>query len=429
MKKLAFVPMLLISALAYVNGYAQQLLYQNFDLFTNGSLSGQGTWATLNSTSIIVNVDNASPITGCFGGGGSYIKPQTFATSTIERVYFPTENWKAAADQAFYLSFLMNISDAGTDDNAHIIGLGNNAGGTNYEFSRIHVRKSGSGFNIGISKGGGVHLGTNSSGINWSTTVYNLNKTYSVVLKYDYFYSGGPNADVIRIWVNPLINNGSEPATSSAAAVVAAGALGNDILFNGDNVYNVYINNRTNGPHYKIDEIRYARGATSAGAWSNLGISGSCSGSLPVVLSNFMAKTDGNYVQLQWQTETETNNDHFDIEGSANGSDFIKIGEVNSKAEDGNSSTLLKYTYSIDKTAAAALLGSSLLAAFCLFGFRGKRKWLIACIIGCGGITIYSCDKNKIDIDVSEHKTYIRIAQVDKDGTKSYSKIVQAVRE
>lgn len=309
---------------------AQQLLYQNFDSFSNGSLSGQGTWVTENSNTIKINIDNAASITGCFGGGGRYITPQTAATLTTERLSFPTTNWVTNASQCFYLSFLIDISSAGTEVNAHIISLGNDFGGTKYEFSRIHARPSGLGFNIGISKGGGTNLGANSVGINWSTDVYSFNITYFVVLRYDYAHGGGANADVIRAWVNPAITNGSEPTTGSAVAVIPAGSAtyGNDILFDGDNVRNVYINNRANGPIYKIDEIRYARGTTSANAWSNLGISGSCPTTLPVSLVSFTAKAEGNYAKLQWQTTQEVNSFQFTVYRKSEGGEFVKIGDV-----------------------------------------------------------------------------------------------------
>jgi len=331
MKKSVFVPIVIISVLVYVQGYAQQLLYQNFDSFSNGTLSGQGTWVTENSNSIQIDVNNTNPIAGCFGGGGRYITPQTVATFTTERVYFPTTNWVANTDQSFYLSFLINLSNAGSDNNAHIVSLGNDFGGTKYEFSRIHARASGSGFNIGISEGGGTSLGAVSAGINWGADVYSLNETYFVVLRYDYFNIGGANADMIHVWVNPSVVNGSEPTTSSAAAVIAPGTLGNDILFPGDNVRNVYINNGANGPAYRIDEIRYARGGSSASAWSSLGISGSCPSTLPVVLSNFTTKADGNYAFLQWQTVAETNNKGFVIYRSGDDGNSVKIGEVDGK--------------------------------------------------------------------------------------------------
>ncbi len=62
---------------------------------------------------------------------------------------------------------------------------------------------------------------------------------------------------------------------------------------------------------------------------------------LPVELINFKATASGKQVLLSWQTVTETNNDHFDIERSANGSGWQKIGTMNGY---GNSAQLRTYS-------------------------------------------------------------------------------------
>ncbi len=63
---------------------------------------------------------------------------------------------------------------------------------------------------------------------------------------------------------------------------------------------------------------------------------------LPVELINFQAAALGKQVILSWQTATETSNDHFDIERSANGSGWQKIGTMNGY---GNSSQLQTYSF------------------------------------------------------------------------------------
>lgn len=49
---------------------------------------------------------------------------------------------------------------------------------------------------------------------------------------------------------------------------------------------------------------------------------------LPVELLYFYAEQANENVQLDWQTATEINNSHFDVEWSTNGMDFQKIGQV-----------------------------------------------------------------------------------------------------
>jgi hypothetical protein len=63
---------------------------------------------------------------------------------------------------------------------------------------------------------------------------------------------------------------------------------------------------------------------------------------LPVKLTNFTAKQIGKSVQLNWQTSTENNSDHFDVERSVPGGTFVKIGEINAA---GSSNQLLNYQF------------------------------------------------------------------------------------
>ena len=65
-------------------------------------------------------------------------------------------------------------------------------------------------------------------------------------------------------------------------------------------------------------------------------------GTLPVHLSSYDVRLHESKVNVSWTTATETNNDFFTIERSANGIDFTAIGRV---AGAGNSTVLKSYTY------------------------------------------------------------------------------------
>jgi hypothetical protein len=67
---------------------------------------------------------------------------------------------------------------------------------------------------------------------------------------------------------------------------------------------------------------------------------------LPIELLSFSAEPEISAVALNWTTASETNNDFFSIERSAQGKDWEVIGTVNGA---GNSSTKIDYTY-IDDT-------------------------------------------------------------------------------
>lgn len=64
---------------------------------------------------------------------------------------------------------------------------------------------------------------------------------------------------------------------------------------------------------------------------------------LPITLREFNASVQsGKTVLLQWTTDQETNNDHFDIERSKDGNQFSSIGSVKGR---GNSSSQSRYTW------------------------------------------------------------------------------------
>lgn len=73
------------------------------------------------------------------------------------------------------------------------------------------------------------------------------------------------------------------------------------------------------------------------------------SSSAPVSLTNFTGNKSGDVNNLQWTTANETNNAGFELQRSINGADFTTITKIASKADNGNSTNSLNYSYS-DKT-------------------------------------------------------------------------------
>ncbi len=63
---------------------------------------------------------------------------------------------------------------------------------------------------------------------------------------------------------------------------------------------------------------------------------------LPVKLVSFTAKTEEKTVVLEWQTSSEINNSHFEVEKSYDAKDFSSIGTVGSK---GDSDALVEYSF------------------------------------------------------------------------------------
>lgn len=151
---------------------------------------------------------------------------------------------------------------------------------------------------------------------------------------------------------------------------------------------------------------------------------------LPVTFEKVQAITSNDQLKVQWITSSETNNDHFEVEVSKNGKDFIKIATLKSIAIHGNSSVPLQYEYTTPSGKIAAGAFAFLFVAL-LTGLRKHRTIHLAllAILTTACIFLSSCQKDNLSGANAEDKIFVRIAQVDIDGTKGYSRIVQAIEE
>jgi hypothetical protein len=152
---------------------------------------------------------------------------------------------------------------------------------------------------------------------------------------------------------------------------------------------------------------------------------------LPANFGSISASLHNNLLTINWSTLTETNNDRFEIEASKDGKNFTKINSevIASKALNGNSTAVTNYSFSRDVTGLSGLLAVSVLAF--AFGFtKRNRKWFLAagivCCLFAAGI---ACNKHEVSAVDKNQKLFIRIKQIDKDGSYTYSKVVQAVNE
>ncbi|TXH20758.1 MAG: hypothetical protein E6Q95_05115 [Chitinophagaceae bacterium] len=134
---------------------------------------------------------------------------------------------------------------------------------------------------------------------------------------------------------------------------------------------------------------------------------------------------NGNLV-IDFSTLNETNNSRFEIEASTDGKNFTKIGEVISQSKEGNSTETIQYSFSKNAANATAVLGFGLLAIGGLgLGFKRNRKLIFGLLMLVGTATAYTgCTKNDAAAS-KDGSLFIRIVQVDKDGGKSYSKVVK----
>lgn len=87
----------------------------------------------------------------------------------------------------------------------------------------------------------------------------------------------------------------------------------------------------------KLDELRIYNRALSAAEISQL-----VGFSLPLKLGDFTAVRKPNSIQLNWETITEQNTSHFEIERSSDGSSFNAVGQVTAR---GNSADKQYYSF------------------------------------------------------------------------------------
>ncbi len=91
----------------------------------------------------------------------------------------------------------------------------------------------------------------------------------------------------------------------------------------------------------RMDEVRFYNRALSAAEVAIL-----VGYSLPIKMGDFLAVQKPTGIQLNWETLTEQNSSHFDIERSADGVNYTAISRVNAK---GNSTNKQSYTF-LDET-------------------------------------------------------------------------------
>jgi hypothetical protein len=141
-----------------------------------------------------------------------------------------------------YLSFLMKVDSVKTGD--YFIALSASSAQTNY-FSRLHIKSSGAGFLLGISK-----LNEVAGGSKYGTSVFNLNTTYLVVVKYE-FLTGATTNDQISVFAFASSLPTTEPGTQEISTYTNALADAADFGF-----VTLRQGSSSSAPYLVIDGIR-----------------------------------------------------------------------------------------------------------------------------------------------------------------------------
>jgi hypothetical protein len=159
----------------------------------------------------------------------------------------------------------------------------------------------------------------------------------------------------------------------------------------------------------------------------NFGISNNPA-ALPVTFGPMSAIIKDGSILVKWSSLQETNNTKFEIEGSLDGEKFVKLGEVSTLAVGGNSSQPLNYEFTKAFDSLIGLGIASILFSLGIFTRRKRYSVFLASIPVLGMVLMLSCAR-KDKLPQGNQKVMIRIAQIDKDGGRSYSKVVNATIE
>lgn len=202
MKK--FFTIFLLSILSLGISNAQTLLFnENFD-YTAGALLNANGYSVNSGTTNLVTVTSPGLT---FNSYPSVSGNAVTLTTSGEDVY---KSFTSATPASVYLAFLMKVQSAQTGD--YFIALSPAAVQYNY-FARVHIKASGTGYAIGISKSNEV-----TGGASYGTTVLAFNTTYLFVVKHT-FVSGDLN-DSERIFVFSSTIPTTEPTTSEVGPYV-----------------------------------------------------------------------------------------------------------------------------------------------------------------------------------------------------------------
>jgi hypothetical protein len=150
-------------------------------------------------------------------------------------------------------------------------------------------------------------------------------------------------------------------------------------------------------------------------------------GTLPIQLAKFNITPDNTGLLLTWQTSTESNNAYFVVQKSTDDSTFTDIATIMSKAENGNSTVALNYSYQILEQAIEANMHGllpviTLLSAIALVS--KLNKFYKSLVLGVVCLFLFSCSKSvSVPKNTVPAKTEYRLKQVALDGTVTYSAV------
>lgn len=313
MKKL----LLLILLIVFGNiSFSQILLDENIDYTAGDQLVNHG-WNNpgASATNPILTVTpgltfSGYPLSGIGNAAGLMTTGQDINKAFSDSV----------TSGAVYAALMLKVTSAQSAGD-YFMHFGIATDNTFIFMGRVFVRLAANGnLSFGITKSS---VNVTSAPIKYSDSLYTLNTTYLVVLKYQ--FGPGTTDDSASLFINPVLT-GPEPLP-----VVSQGLLSSGTDPSALKTFNLRQGSGTAAPELVIDGIRVTK------SWSQI---------LPVELTSFTASVVNNGVRLNWSTATELNNKGFEIEKRTGSSSWSSIAFINGK---GTTSENQNYAYT-DKT-------------------------------------------------------------------------------
>jgi plastocyanin len=285
---------------------------EEFD-YDAGDLLTQHGWVNHSGTGSFLIIQPGSlnypsyPSSGI--GNSTLIEGGSGSREDVHRTFAPQETGSV------YASFLVNVASASVTSD-YFLHLGPDPILTNFR-GRVFIQDDGTGgFKFGVSKA--------STTITYTSDSYVYGQTYLVVLKYEYVGDPTGSDDIIKLFVNPILDP-TEPAAdiqnSDSGTDITVASIA---LRQGGNIFSL-----------QIDGIRVSN------IWSEI---------LPVELVSFTGKAGNNNILLNWTTATETNNSGFEIErriisGLPSGSEKFEFEKIGFIAGHGTTSESKTYSF------------------------------------------------------------------------------------
>jgi hypothetical protein len=309
MKKIIYT----LSFIALTFGVNAQLIVSDDFSATAGSALTSNGWTVTaaNVTNVINTVSPGLTFTDYVNTG---VGNAAALANTGQDVFI---GGTASNVDSVYATAMISVSAAqATGD--YFFGLLPNNSNTNF-VGRVFIKSTSGGFLMGLAKG--------STGTVYGTTVYALNTTYAIALKYAFRASSSTDDEVtLYVFTTSMpLTDPTTPEVGPISGTTDAPNISRMLLRQGS---------ASNASTLTIDGVRLGR------PWA-LGV-------LPVKWKSFTATKNTDATLLKWSTASETNNNYFEVQRSMDGKKFEAIGSVKGN---GTTNKVSNYSFTDSKLA------------------------------------------------------------------------------